>query len=68
MLCVPCIGCGTSVIMLPWTARLVEALFPRMRPMADFSETQCMSLQTAIVTRLSVLETGKGDHAKAIVT
>ena len=43
--------------MLPWTARLVEALFPRMRPMADFSETQCMSLQTAIVTRLSVLET-----------
>ena len=54
--------------MLPWTARLVEALFPRMRPMADFSETQCMSLQTAIVTRLSVLETGKGDHAKAIVT
>ena len=25
-----------------------------------------MSLQTAIVTRLSVLETGKGDHAKAI--
>ena len=52
--------------MLPWTARLVEALFPRMRPMADFSETQCMSLQTAIVTRLSVLETGKGDHAKAI--
>ena len=52
--------------MLPWTARLVEALFPRMRPMADFSETQCMSLQTAIVTRLSVLETGKGDNAKAI--
>ena len=52
--------------VLPWTARLVEALFPRMRPMADFSETQCMSLQTAIVTRMSMLETGKGDNAKAI--
>ena len=31
--------------MLPWTAWLVEALFLRMRPMADFSETQCMSLR-----------------------
>jgi hypothetical protein len=27
---------------------------------------QCRSLQTAIVTRLSVLETGKGTNAKAI--
>ena len=52
--------------MLPWTARLVEALFLRMQPMADFGETQCMSLQTAIVTRMSMLETGKGDNAKAI--
>jgi len=52
--------------VLPWTARLVEALFPKMQPVADFSKMQCRSLQTAIVTRLSVLETGKGTNAKAI--
>jgi hypothetical protein len=36
--------------VLPWTARLVEALFPKMQPVADFSEMQCRLLQTAIVT------------------
>ena len=45
--------------MLPWTARLVEALFLRMQPMADFGETQCMSLQTSIVTNQEVQGEGR---------
>ena len=40
---------GVQTGMLPWTARLTDALFKKMLPVADFAEAQCASLRCAIV-------------------